>query len=125
MDKTSQRSSSNPGSCLGRGLAINGRITGDGDLAIEGLIEGEISIDGELRIETQAEVRAKVDAASAVIEGVYEGELNASGAVRIGSAATVRGTVNGSGLSIQQGAAVSITMANDFDLPSELGKSSR
>lgn len=122
MDRKPARSAESESSTLGRGIAIKGRISGGGDLTIEGMIEGEIAIEGELRVTDQAEVRARVEAASANIEGLFEGELNASGLVKAGPGATVLGTINAAGFAVERGATVSVDIANDFELPAELGK---
>jgi cytoskeletal protein CcmA (bactofilin family) len=125
MDRNSSRSAITEASTLGRGISIKGRISGGGDLTIEGLVEGEISIEGELRVADQAEVRARVDAASASIEGLFEGELNAAGLVKAGPNATILGTIHAGGFAVDNGAKVSVDIAADFDLPAELSKSSR
>jgi cytoskeletal protein CcmA (bactofilin family) len=124
MNRNPSRSANTEASTLGRGISIKGRISGGGDLTIEGQIEGEIAIEGELRVTEQAEVRAKVDAGSATIEGLFEGELNAAGLVKAGANATVLGTINAGGFAVERGATVSVEIANDFDLPAEL-KASR
>lgn len=125
MNKHTSHATNAAGSTLAQGIAITGQIKGDGDLTIQGLVQGEISIEGELRVTEQAEVRARVHAASAFIEGVFDGDLVTQGPVRAGAGASLRGTVQATGLSVEQGAKVSVTIANEFELPAELGKTSR
>jgi len=119
------RSAKNEPSTLGRGVSIQGRISGGGDLTIEGTVEGEIAIEGDFRIADEAEVRARVDASSAAIEGLFEGELNAGGVVHAGARSSVSGTIRAGGFSVEPGAKIAVQIDNDFDLPPELGKGSR
>lgn len=119
------RSSNTESSTLGRGVAIQGRISGGGDLTVEGTIEGEVAIEGEFRIADDAEVRARVDASSAHIEGLFEGELNAGGIVHAGPQASVSGTIRAGAFTVDPGARIAVQIDSDFDLPPELGKSSR
>ena len=50
---------------IGRGVRIRGRIQGDGDLAIEGHVEGEVAVSGELLIEAAGLVGAAAGASGA------------------------------------------------------------
>ncbi len=112
-------------STLGRGIAIKGRITGDGSLVIQGNVDGEIAIQGDLTIDADANVQGSVDATAIAIDGSFDGDIAASGPVRANAGSVVRGTVSGASFSMDDGAVVSATISADFDLPEELRTSRR
>jgi cytoskeletal protein CcmA (bactofilin family) len=91
---------------IGRSTRIRGRISGDGDLVIEGNVEGDID----------------VGAGAVTVRGEVEGDIRARGAVRIESGARVRGDVSGE-LSMEEGAEFVGNIEADFEMPAELGGS--
>jgi cytoskeletal protein CcmA (bactofilin family) len=105
---------------IGKGTQIRGRVSGDGDLRVEGGVSGEIALKGNLSVGDGAEIAADVQAASVVVEGAIEGDISATEAVTIRSTARVNGAIRGSSVSIQEGASVSGKIEADFELPAEL-----
>jgi cytoskeletal protein CcmA (bactofilin family) len=100
---------------------VRGRIHGEGDLVIEGQVEGEVALRGDLTVAEGAELTSKtVEAQSVTIAGALEGDVNASGPVRLGSSARVRGDLRGSTVSIDEGARFSGRLECEFTLPPEL-----
>lgn len=89
---------------IGRSTRIRGRITGDGDLVIEGTVEGD------------------VDVGTVTVRGEVDGDIRARGAVRVESGARVRGDVSGE-FSLEEGAEFVGNIASDFEMPAELGGS--
>ncbi|MCU0692033.1 MAG: polymer-forming cytoskeletal protein [Polyangiaceae bacterium] len=122
MARDVTQASEDQDSTLGRGISIRGQITGEGNLAVEGSVEGEIAISGDLHVADGAEVRAKVEAASAVIDGAVEGDIACAGPVRASAHAVVRGTVRAEAFTMEEGARVSATIEAEFDLPAELAE---
>jgi cytoskeletal protein CcmA (bactofilin family) len=105
---------------IGKGAQVRGRISGDGDLRVEGGVSGEVVVKGSLSVIDGAEVSADVQAASVLVEGVIEGDISATEAVTIRSTARVSGAIRGASVSIQEGASVSGKIEADFELPAEL-----
>jgi cytoskeletal protein CcmA (bactofilin family) len=105
---------------LGKTTVVRGRISGDGDLRIEGNVQGDVAVRGELVIAGGAELSADVQASAVTIEGVLEGDIRAEQAVTIRSTARVKGAIVGSRITIDEGASVSGRIDADFDLPPEL-----
>jgi cytoskeletal protein CcmA (bactofilin family) len=105
---------------IGEGARVRGRIGGDGDLTIEGSVEGDISIRGNLVLASGASARSDIEAEEVSISGDFEGSVRASGAVRIGAGAKVRGDVRGSSVAIDEGAEYAGQLECEFDLPPEL-----
>lgn len=111
---------------IGSGARVHGRIHGDGDLLIEGQVEGDVTLRGNLTIAAGASVTSDVVEARAVtIAGSLEGELSASGPVRLAAGARVRGNVRGTAVVIDDGARFTGRLDCEFDLPPELGGAAR
>jgi cytoskeletal protein CcmA (bactofilin family) len=111
---------------IGSGARVRGRIHGEGDLVVEGQVEGDLVLRGDLTIAEGASVTSEaVEAAAVTIAGALEGDVAATGPVRIAAGARVRGNVRGSAVSIDDGARFSGRLDLEFELPPELGGSSR
>jgi len=114
------------GARIGSAARVRGRIHGDGDLLVEGQVEGDLSLRGDLTIAEGGSVKSKaVEAQSVTIGGTLEGDVSASGPVRLVAGAKVRGNLRGSAVAIDDGARFSGQLDCAFDLPAELGGASR
>jgi cytoskeletal protein CcmA (bactofilin family) len=111
---------------IGSAARVRGRIQGDGDLVVEGHVEGNVTLRGDLTIAEGASVASEsVTAHAVVVAGTLEGNLTASGPVRLASGARVRGDLQGSAVAIDDGAHFSGRLDCEFELPPELGGSSQ
>lgn len=114
------------GARIGSSARVRGRIQGDGDLTIEGTVEGAIALRGDLVIADGAQVTSdNVEAHEVTIAGALEGNVQATGGVRIASGARVRGDLRGSSVAIEEGAAFAGRLECEFDLPAELLEGAR
>ena len=116
--RTSETSEST--SVLGRGARVRGRVSGDGDLRVEGQIEGGVTLSGELAIDETSSITGDIDAASVTIAGVLLGNVVAHGAVMIRAGARVEGNMGGAEVSLDEGASFVGRIEAEFDLPAEL-----
>ncbi len=102
---------------------MRGRIGGEGDLRVEGHVEGDVAISGALTIEEGASVTGDVGAGAVDIGGVLKGDVTARGAVAIRATATVEGNLGGAEVSLDEGASFHGRIDAEFDLaPLDLGK---
>ena len=108
---------------IGRSTRVRGRVSGDGDLRLEGTVEGDISLTGELTITDGARAVSNVDAAAVTVGGELEGDVRAQGLVRIESGGRVRGDIQGELVAIDDGAEFNGRLLAEFELPAELGGS--
>jgi cytoskeletal protein CcmA (bactofilin family) len=106
---------------IGSGAKIRGRVTGEGDLTVQGTVEGDIILRGRLTIGEGASVTSNVDAESVTIEGTLEGDVSARGPVRIAAGSRVKGDVKGSQIAVEEGAEFAGRLDCDFELPAEMG----
>jgi cytoskeletal protein CcmA (bactofilin family) len=122
--KTITRGSAQSGgpSVLGAGVRIRGRLTGDGDVTVEGSVDGSVSVTGALIVAQGASIESDeaLHARTAVIAGNVHGGVIAQGTVRLTASARVRGDLVGSEISIDEGAEFQGRLDANFELPAEL-----
>ncbi len=94
-------------SILGRGAKVRGRVGGDGDLRVEGQVEGDVRISGQLAIEEG---------------GAITGDVAARGSVTIRAGAQVAGNMNGAEVVLEEGASFTGRIEAEFDMPAELSE---
>jgi len=109
---------------IARGTKVRGRIGGEGDLVIEGQVEGDITLTGAVTIAEGAEVTSEIEAQTVTISGTLEGSVSAQGPVRVAAGSRVRGDMRGSTVSIEEGAQFAGRLECEFDLPPELAAAS-
>ncbi len=114
-----QGSTASSGS-IGRSTRVVGRITGDGDLVVEGRIEGDVTLGGHLHVAAGGVVAAPVSAADVTLEGTIDGDLVASGSVVLREGARLRGAIRAGKVGLEDGARFSGKIEMDVELPREL-----
>jgi cytoskeletal protein CcmA (bactofilin family) len=107
-------------SVVGRGARVRGRVTGEGDIRIEGQIDGEVTVSGDLSIEDGGAVTGDIAAGAVVIAGGLAGDVSARGTVTIQATAKVEGDMIGAEVHLEEGASFSGRIESEFDLPAEL-----
>jgi len=107
-------------SILGRGTRVRGRVRGDGDLRIEGFVEGDVAISGDVTIEEGASVKGDVQGTTVTLCGELHGDATARGAVVVRAGAKVSGNLGGSEVSLEEGASFEGRIEAELDLPPEL-----
>lgn len=107
-------------STLGRGARVRGRISGDGDLRVEGHVEGDVRVSGQLALEEGASIAGDVEASAVVISGSLTGDVVSRGAVTVRATANVNGDLGGAEVSLEEGASFHGRIEAEFDMPVEL-----
>lgn len=105
---------------LGASLRVRGRVAGDGDLRIEGSVEGDVKVSGALSIEQGGTVNGNAFAQAVSIDGTLTGDVEASGEVTIRAGARVVGNMNGAQIALEEGASFSGRIEAEFELPDGL-----
>ena len=91
---------------IGRGVRIRGRVQGEGDLTIEGYVDGDVAVSGELTVDAHGLVAANVSARVIVVRGAVRGNLTGEEVVRLEEGARVVGDLHAPRIGIAKGALV-------------------
>ncbi len=121
MARTPARPSGASDAVIGRTTRVRGRVSGDGDLLIEGNVEGDITMRGDLTIAEGGRATSTIEAGAVTLRGELDGDVRASGVVRIEAGARVRGDMQGESVSLEEGAEYVGRLDATFELPPELG----
>jgi cytoskeletal protein CcmA (bactofilin family) len=89
---------------IGAGITVEGDITTDEDVVVEGTIRGKLSAKEGVTIEHGATVEADVVSGSLVVAGALTGNITATERVDLQSGARVIGNVKASRVTIADGA---------------------
>jgi cytoskeletal protein CcmA (bactofilin family) len=95
---------------LGPRDILAGRLVFEGDLRVQGILEGETTLSGDLHVDSQGTVKAKVHARSLHVRGTLEGEVAAKERLLIGGSGSVSGTVRVARLTVEDGALLNGTI---------------
>ena len=99
---------------LGKTVSINGTITGQDDIEISGVFEGDIDVKGEVSIRPEASLNGRINGNRVIISGTTDGHFSASHKMDIRTTARVKGDVSTPLLLLEAGAKFNgkITMAS-------------
>jgi cytoskeletal protein CcmA (bactofilin family) len=89
---------------IGPNIRIQGELSGDEDLVVEGRVEGKISVTKGLRIGPQAQVNAEVKAHHVVIAGRVVGNVVATDKVELLPSGILEGNIRAPKIAIAEGA---------------------
>lgn len=98
---------SNPGSNVtyfGPNVTIDGTITGNESVMVEGTVRGKISLGADLHIGTKARVEATVHAKNVTVEGKLTGDVSADDRVELVLTASVDGNIKAPKIIVAEGA---------------------
>ena len=94
-----------PQTVLGRSLMLNGQLSANEDLLIEGQFEGSIELKEHcLTVGPNGRVKAQINARQVVIHGTVEGNTSARDKLEIRKTGHVVGDLVAGGIAIEEGA---------------------
>jgi len=92
---------------IGKSITINGDLTGEEDLVIEGKVEGKVTLpNSQLTIGSNGTIKAEVSAKSVVVIGRVSGNVRGTERVEIQATGIVEGDVIAPRLVVAEGAVV-------------------
>ena len=89
---------------IGPSVKVKGNFHGDGNIIVEGILEGSLKTQSSLLVGDKARVTANIEAKEATISGEVTGNINAKGYLEIGPTAKITGDITASSLSVSRGA---------------------
>src|SRR5687768_15825774 len=105
---------------IGRTTRIVGRLTGDGDLLVEGRVEGELTLKGHVTVADGGVVAAPLSAGDVTVEGLVDGDVSSRGAVTLRASGAIRGAITAARVAVDEGARFTGRIEMDVELPPEL-----
>ena len=102
---TPSASAASPSRCvIGAKTVVNGDISGDEDILVEGTVEGTISISRDLKVGVGGRVKATVKAQAIVVAGEVEGDCQAEQRVHLEASGKLTGNIRAPRVMIVEGA---------------------
>lgn len=92
---------------IGQTVRVDGDFVSDGNVLVQGVVNGSLKTHGDLRVEKGAKIKADVEAASALVAGQIKGNVIVQNNLEIYSSAVIEGDISAKILSIEPGAIVS------------------
>jgi cytoskeletal protein CcmA (bactofilin family) len=93
-------------SVIGKNAVVRGKVRGDADLEVQGLVEGDIAVSGDLLVDAGGLVGAAVAGRRVTVRGSVRGDIQASEMIEIGAQARVVGDLSAPRIIIIEGAMV-------------------
>ena len=88
---------------LGKGSRVEGKLTFEGSVRIDGQVEGEVSAQDTVLIGETAEITAQIHANTVVVHGRVTGDITARKRVELRAPATLLGNISAPSLVINDG----------------------
>lgn len=105
---------------IGKGITIKGKVRGEEDLVVQGVVEGSMILKNHIRIEGTAVINANIESNNILVIGEINGDLVAADKISISSEAKVNGVVRAPRVVIEEGARFTGTIDMDVKLPANL-----
>jgi len=107
---------------IARGVKVEGNLASQGNVLVEGDVQGTIQIGGLLTIGQEAKINANVNAQEAVISGSVEGNIVIAKRLELKAAARILGDIQAEALTVETGASINGRVAVGAKPTSSVGK---
>ena len=91
---------------IGPSVKVQGDFNSQGNIIVEGIVEGNLKTKGNLRIGAQAKITADVEAKEAKISGEIHGNVKIKGYLELSATAKITGDIETESLSVERGAII-------------------
>ncbi len=95
-----------PGFTLGPQDVLEGKLTYDGSLRVEGRVEGELHLTGDIEVASGAVVRASIEASDVAVEGDVQGPVIARTRLILRGSGQLAGDVHVARIQVGDGASL-------------------
>jgi len=89
---------------IGPSVKVEGDFKSEGDVLVQGIVNGSLKTKGNLKVEEGAKIKAHVESASAIVRGEITGNVTVKDSLELGGSAKVTGDIITKILSIEPGA---------------------
>ncbi|MEY4744268.1 MAG: hypothetical protein RL272_213 [Candidatus Parcubacteria bacterium] len=108
-----------PETVIAASVKVEGDFQSQGNVLIEGIVEGSLKTERDLRVGERARITADVSAANATVAGEVRGNLVVSERLELEPTARVHGDVRTKVLVVASGASVNGKIAMGAEAPAE------
>jgi len=91
---------------IGSSIKVKGNFQGQGDIIVEGSLEGSLKTDASIYIGNQAKIVANTESKDAIINGEVRGNIKAKNYLAIGGTAKIFGDLQYGEISVEKGAVI-------------------
>jgi cytoskeletal protein CcmA (bactofilin family) len=99
-----RREASGPSASIGQSIQIDGTLTGNEDLTIDGKVKGKIELRGHvLTIGSNGAIQADLRAKTVVIHGDVAGNVSADDKVQVASSGSLQGNIRAPRVALEDG----------------------
>ena len=91
---------------IGPSIKVKGNFHGQGNMIIEGIVEGSVKTKKSLLVKSKSKILASVEAGEAKIGGEVSGNIKVKGYLEVASTARIFGDIEVGELSIERGALI-------------------
>ncbi len=89
---------------IGASVKVEGDFKSEGDVLVQGIVNGSLKTKGNLKVEEGAKIKANVEAANASVRGEIAGNVTVKDSLQLGESAKIAGDIITKILSIEPGA---------------------
>ncbi len=91
---------------IARGVKVEGDFASEGDVVIEGQVNGNLSTSSILTVGPEAHIKADVKAREATISGTVDGNMTIASRLHLQSTAKVNGDIAAETIEVESGAQI-------------------
>ncbi|MFH0854848.1 MAG: polymer-forming cytoskeletal protein [bacterium] len=89
---------------IGPSVKVEGDFAGEGNVAVEGIVMGNLKTNKNLSVGVNAQIFANIKALNALIAGHVEGNINVAETLELTSTARIKGDIKAKVIAISAGA---------------------
>ncbi len=91
---------------IGESVQVKGNFESNGNIIINGLLDGEIKTKGAILVGDKSKINANIKAGEMAVKGEINGNLSVKGYLSISNSAKVLGDIDCAQISIEKGAEI-------------------
>ncbi len=89
---------------IGQSVKVDGDFVSEGNVWVQGIVNGSLKTRGDLRVENGSKIKADVEAANALVSGHIKGNITIQNNLELTASAVIEGDIVAKVLSIEPGA---------------------
>lgn len=106
FQKNRENNENQPETIIGKSVKVEGDFIGQGDVVVEGVVNGKLITDKSLVVGQEAKIMADVKAESAVIAGEILGNVKVAKQLELKSTSKINGDIETQLISVETGAII-------------------